>query len=76
MKFTYGPFGFYTAGDFEDWVPQEDGSRREIEEDMAETVGQATVAKIDHHGNKSMHGKLVAALRSQVYVGCTWDWGY
>ena len=74
MKFTYGPFGLYTAGDFEDWVPQADGSRREIEEDMAETVGQATVAKIDHHGNKSMHGKLVAALRSQVYVGCIWDW--
>ena len=74
LKFTYGPFGFYTAGDFEDHVPQPDGSRREIEEDMAETVGQATVAKMDHHGNSAMCEKLVAALRSQVYVGCVWDW--
>lgn len=34
----------------------------------------ATVAKLDHHGNSSMCEKLVAALRSQVYVGCIWDW--
>ena len=74
MKFTYGPFGFYTAGDFEDLQRQSDGSVWEIEEAMAETVGQATVAKVDHHGNKSMCGKLVSALRSQVYVGCVWDW--
>lgn len=74
MKFTYGPFGFYTAGDFEDLQRQSDGSVWEIEEAMAETVGRATVAKVNHHGNKSMCEKLVAALRSQVYVGCIWDW--
>ena len=74
MKFTYGPFGFYTAGDFEDLQHQSDGSVWEIEEAMAETVGQTTVAKVDHHGNKSMCEKLVSALRSQVYVGCVWDW--
>ena len=74
MKFTYGPFGFYTAGDFEDRQRQRNGSAWEIEEAMAETVGVATVAKLDHHGNSSMCEKLVAALRSQVYVGCIWDW--
>ena len=74
MKFTYGPFGFYTAGDFEDLQRQSDGSVWEIEEAMAETAGRATVAKVDHHGNKSMCEKLVSALRSQVYVGCVWDW--
>lgn len=74
IKFTYGPFGFYTAGDFEDMQRQSDGSVWEIEEAMAETVGRATVAKVDHHGNKSMCEKLVSALRSQVYVGCIWDW--
>ena len=74
MKFTYGSFGFYTAGDFEDRQRQSNGSAWEIEEAMAETVGSATVAKLDHHGNNAMCEKLVAALRSQVYVGCIWDW--
>lgn len=74
LKFTYGPFGLYTAGDFEDKLPKAEGGSWEVEEAMAETVGQSTVAKIDHHGNKSMCEKLVAALRSQVYVGCVWDW--
>ena len=66
--------GTYTAGDFEDRQKQGDGSVWEIEDAMAETVGAATVAKIDHHGNSSMCEKLVATLRSQVYVGCIWDW--
>lgn len=74
LKFEYGPFGLYTGGDFEDWVPFADGSRHEIEEILAETVGMTTVAKVNHHGNKSMCEKLVSALRSQVYVGCVWDW--
>ena len=74
VKFSYGPFSLYTAGDFEDRMKMPDGSTWEIEEAMAETVGAATVAKIDHHGNTAMCEKLVAALRSQVYVGCIWDW--
>ena len=69
MKFTYGPFGFYTAGDFEDRQRQRNGSAWEIEEAMAETVGVATVAKLDHHGHRSRCAHLVAALRSQAYVG-------
>lgn len=74
LKFSYGPFSFYAAGDFEDRMTLSDGSRWEIEEAMAETVGPATVAKVNHHGNSSMCEKLVSALRSQVYVGCVWDW--
>ena len=74
LKYAYGPFSLYTAGDFEDRVPQTDGTRREIEEAMAEIVGPCTVAKVNHHGNSSMCEKLVGALRSQVYVGCVWDW--
>jgi hypothetical protein len=50
LKFTYGPFGLYTAGDFEDRVPQPDGSRFEIEDAMAEAVGRTAIAKMDHHG--------------------------
>ena len=74
LKFTYGPFGLYTAGDFEDHVPQPDGSRLEVEDAIAETVGRTTIAKMDHHGHNSMSRKLVAALCAQAYVGCVWDW--
>ena len=74
LKFSYGAFSLYTAGDFEDVMTRPDGKKWEIEEAMAETVGPATVAKINHHGNSAMCEKLVAALKSQVYVGCIWDW--
>ena len=73
MVFTYGNFRFYTAGDFSDRFKDPDGTQRFIEDDIAEVCGRANVAKINHHGHNSMSRKLVAALRSQVYVSCVWD---
>ena len=73
MVFSYGPFRFYTAGDFSDKFRDPDGTVRFIEDDIAEVCGRAHVAKINHHGHNSMSPKLVAALRSQVYVSCVWD---
>ena len=73
MVFSYGPFRFYTAGDFSDKFRDPDGTVRFIEDDIAEVCGRANVAKINHHGHNSMSRKLVAALRSQVYVSCVWD---
>ena len=73
MVFSYGPFRFYTAGDFSDKFRDPDGTVRFIEDDIAEVCGRAHVAKINHHGHNSMSLKLVAALRSQVYVSCVWD---
>ena len=73
MVFSYGPFRFYTAGDFSAKFRDPDGTVRFIEDDIAEVCGRANVAKINHHGHNSMSRKLVAALRSQVYVSCVWD---
>lgn len=73
MIFSYGPFRFYTAGDFSDAWKLEDGTRFEIEDALAEAIPSCHVAKINHHGHYSMPRKLVAALRSQVYVSCVWD---
>ena len=73
MVFSYGNFSFYTAGDFSARFTDPDGTKRFIEDDIAEVCGRSNVAKINHHGHNSMSRKLVAALRSQVYVSCVWD---
>lgn len=73
MVFSYGPFRFYTAGDFSARFKDPDGTPRFIEDDIAGVCGRANVAKLNHHGHNSMSRKLVAALRSQVWVSCVWD---
>jgi len=73
MVFSYGPFRFFTAGDFSDEWKLEDGTVFRIEDAIADVCGRANVAKINHHGHNSMTRKLLAQLRSQVYVSCVWD---
>ncbi|MBQ5985326.1 MAG: twin-arginine translocation signal domain-containing protein [Bacteroidales bacterium] len=73
MIFSYGPFRFYTAGDFSDKWKLPDGSTYMIEDAMAEVCGEADVAKLNHHGHYSMPAKLVGALRARVWVSCVWD---
>lgn len=73
MVFSYGPFRFYTAGDFSTRFKDPDGTPRFIEDDIADVCGRANVAKLNHHGHNSMSRKLVGALRSQVWVSCVWD---
>lgn len=73
MVISYGPFRFYTAGDFSASIKQADGTKIEIEDALAEVCGPADVAKINHHGHNSMTEKLIRALHSTVYVSCVWD---
>lgn len=73
MVFSYGPFRFYTAGDFSARFREPDGTQRFIEDDMADVCGHVNVAKVNHHGHNSMSRKLVAALSPQVWVSCVWD---
>ena len=73
MIFSYGPFRFYTAGDFSDKWKLADGSTFQIEDAMAEVCGRADVAKLNHHGHYSMPEKLVSALQARVWVSCVWD---
>ena len=70
---SYGPFRFYTAGDFCDRFKRPDGTVVEIEEELAKVCGPVNVAKVDHHGHYSMPAPLVSALRPQVWVTCVWD---
>ena len=69
----YGPFRFYTAGDFSDTVRQPDGSKIKIEEELGKELAPVDVAKVNHHGHHSMPTPLVAALRARVWTACMWD---
>ena len=69
----YGPFRFYTAGDFFGNVKHKDGTRVDIEVELAKELGPVDVAKVDHHGHHSMATELVSALRARVWTACVWD---
>ena len=73
LRFEYGKFRFYAAGDFAEHHANADGSRFEAEDEMAKVCGPCQVAKVDHHGHRAMSNRLVAALKSRVYVACMWD---
>ena len=73
MIFTYGGFRLYTAGDFSDRWQNPDGSKSDIETEFAKAVPSVDVAKVNHHGYRSMSTPLVAALRPRVWFSCVWD---
>lgn len=70
--FSYGPFRFYTAGDFSHGCNHGKG-RPGIEGVLAEACSEVDVAKLNHHGHHSMPAKLVAALKAKCYVANLWD---
>ena len=69
----YGPFRFYSAGDFFDVFKLPDGTKRSIEVELAKEIDPVDVAKINHHGHHSMSLPLVAALQARVWTACMWD---
>ena len=72
--FTYGKFKFFTAGDFSGPAMDANGVTLLPEEHLAKTLtGPVSVAKVNHHGFKSMPDSLLRALRARVYAACTWD---
>ena len=72
--FTYGKFKFFTAGDFSGPAMDANGVTLLPEEHLAKTLtGPVSVAKVNHHGCKSMPDSLLRALRARVYAACTWD---
>ena len=68
MVFSYGKFRFYTAGDFSG--PPE---FPEVEKAIGAAAGRVDVAKVNHHGHRSMPFKCVRDLAARVYVACIWD---
>ena len=73
MIISYGPFKFFTAGDFSDKWKLPDGSVFETEAALAAVCPKVNVAKINHHGHNSMPAELIRKLQARVYVSCVWD---
>jgi len=72
--FSYGKFRLFAAGDMSGPARDADGQEHWPEEKLVETLsGPVSVAKINHHGFKSMPDVLLQALRAKVYPACTWD---
>lgn len=69
----YGPFRFYSAGDFSCRQKMGDGTVMDIEAELAREMAPVDVAKVNHHGHHSMSAELVAALRARVWTACMWD---
>ena len=72
MVIRYGNFSYFTAGDFSDGK-RKDLKTGDIENELAEAVGQVTVAKMNHHAHHSMPAGLVKALKAKVWTNCTLD---
>ena len=70
---SYGPFRYYTAGDFCDSFTLKDGTVVDVEQELAKVCPPVHVAKVNHHGHYSMPASLVSALRAKVWVTCVWD---
>ncbi len=73
LLIRYGDFTLYTAGDFSDTALNADGSRFQTEDALAEELMQVEIAKINHHGHRSMPEKIVRALAPQAWIACVWD---
>jgi len=74
MVMAYGPFRFFTGGDFSAQAPALQGRPQvEIEDELGPQVGPVEVCKINHHGHYAMPAGFVKAVCARVYVGCVWD---
>ena len=73
MLVRYGRFSLFTAGDLSDSVLHPDGVRERTEDMFAAELPPVDVAKMTHHGHKSMPEKLVRALAARVWTACVWD---
>ena len=69
----YGPFRFYSAGDFSDGWRLPDNSLLSTESELAKELDPVDVAKVNHHGHHSMPTPIVSALRASVWTACVWD---
>ena len=73
LMVQYGPFRFYSAGDFAEKMKLPDGRVISFEDSIAPELDPVDVAKMNHHGCYSMSKSIVSALRARVWTACVWD---
>ncbi|MDO5553637.1 MAG: MBL fold metallo-hydrolase [Planctomycetia bacterium] len=74
LGISYGPFRYFTAGDFNGHYTDENGVEHFMEEALARICGRADVSKANHHcWRDTMTESLLRSLQSRVYLANTWD---
>ncbi|MGI5831657.1 MAG: hypothetical protein ACOX6D_03890 [Thermoguttaceae bacterium] len=74
IRIEYGPFRYFTAGDFNGSFTGLDGLTRNLEAMIAPACGRVDVCKSNHHSYiGSMNPEFLRVLRPRVYVTDVWD---
>ncbi len=74
IRIDYGPFRYYTAGDFNESFADAGGNKRNLEAMLAPACGRVDVCKSNHHSYiGSMNPDFLRVLRPRVYVTDVWD---
>ena len=75
LRIDYGPFRYYTAGDFNESFTGLDGKDRNLEAMIAPVCGRVDVCKTNHHSYLgSMVSEFVGVLQPRVFVTDVWDY--
>ncbi|MDR0731587.1 MAG: MBL fold metallo-hydrolase [Treponema sp.] len=75
MRISYGPFRYYTAGDFSETLLDAEGSPVNIEGEIAKICGPVQVCKANHHSFlDTMTEEFIRNIRARVYIIPVWDY--
>jgi beta-lactamase superfamily II metal-dependent hydrolase len=75
MRITYGPFRYFTAGDFGETLPDAQGNPVNIEEEIGKVCGPVHVCKANHHAFlDAMSEGFVRNIRASAYIIPVWDY--
>ena len=70
----YGPFRYFTGGDFSGAVWTKDDERINLDEFAGPVIGKLDVCKTNHHSYKdSMKPGFCNAVKAHIYVSNVWD---
>jgi len=74
LSIHYGPFVYYTGGDNPGNVFYGDSPFRDVETNIAKSVGEVDVATLDHHGNRdAVNEFMVKTFKPRVWIGQSWS---
>ncbi|MDD4591905.1 MAG: MBL fold metallo-hydrolase [Parabacteroides sp.] len=74
IKINYGPFSYFTAGDISGTLLDGDGSKINLENEIAKICGSVDVCKANHHAYKdAMTEGFLKKIQASAYIIPVWD---
>jgi hypothetical protein len=75
LRIAYGPFRYYTAGDFNETLLDEGGNPVNLEGEIAKACGPVQVCKANHHAYlDTMSEEFLRIIRARAYIIPVWDY--